>query len=51
MTLSTDQAVLDERYRKVCRRKLPDGCHTGYPTAYDDHVELFSSHIYPQLLH
>jgi hypothetical protein len=47
MTLPSDQTILNERYRKACRRKLPHGGHTAHPAAYDDHVELFSSHIYP----
>jgi hypothetical protein len=43
MTLSTDQTILNERYRKAHRRKLSHGGHTANPTPYDDHVELFTS--------
>jgi hypothetical protein len=47
MTLPTDQAILNERYRKACRREPPHGSDTAHPAAYDDHIELFTSHIYP----
>jgi hypothetical protein len=47
MTLPTDQTVLNERYRKADGRKLPHGGHTAHAATYDDHVELFTSHIYP----
>ncbi len=47
MTLPSDQTILNERYRKTCRRKFPHGGHTAHPAAYDDHVELCVSHIYP----
>ena len=45
--LACDQTILNERYRKACRRKFPHGGHTAHPAAHDDHVELFTSHIYP----
>jgi hypothetical protein len=48
MTLPTDQSILDERYRKACRRKLAHCGHPAHTAAYDDHVELFTSHIYPR---
>jgi hypothetical protein len=47
MTLPSDQTILYERYRKACRREFPHGGHTAHPAAYDDHVELCASHIYP----
>ncbi len=47
MTLPTDQTILNERYRKACRREVPRGGHTARTAAYDDHVELCISHIYP----
>ena len=31
MTLPSDQTILNERYRKACRRKLPDGGHYRPP--------------------
>src|ERR1700757_4819093 len=43
MTLPTDQAILNERYRKACRRKLPHGGHPTHPAAYNNHVEVFTS--------
>src|SRR5687768_4928731 len=49
VTLPTDQTILDERYRKACRCKLPHGGHTAHPAAYDDRVEVFASHIHPHV--
>ena len=49
MTLPTDQTILNERYRKACRRKFPHGGNTANSAAYHDHVELSTSHIYPHL--
>jgi len=45
MTLSADQTILNKRYRKPYRRKLPHRGHTAHPAAHDDHVELIISHI------
>ena len=49
MTLPSDQTILNERYRKACRRKLPHSGHTAHPAAYDDHVEFFTSFHLPSL--
>jgi hypothetical protein len=46
-TLPTDQTILNERYQKACRRKLPRGGQRAHPAAQNDHVEVFASHIYP----
>jgi hypothetical protein len=43
MTLSTDQTIRNERYRKACRRKLSHGGHTAHPAADDDDVEVFAA--------
>src|SRR5689334_356760 len=47
MTFPSNQTILNESYRKACRRKVPHRGHTAHPAAEDDHVELFTGHIYP----
>jgi hypothetical protein len=48
MTLSADQTILNERYRKARRREVVRSGHTAQTAAYHDHVELCISHIYPR---
>ena len=49
MTLTTDQTILDESYRKACRRKLSHCGHAAHPAAYDDDVELSTARHLPSL--
>jgi hypothetical protein len=49
MTLSSDQAILSESYRKACRRELSHCGHTADPAAYDDDVEVFTALHLPSL--
>jgi hypothetical protein len=43
MTLSTDQTILNQRYREADGRKPAHRGHTAHPATYDDHVEVFTS--------